>query len=310
MKNRYQGRIIFSIALSLLCSYSIIMAQPANMVSRAEILEEMTPREQINDTLDNSRAKNDTTVINIGNRTITIIEKNGQTDVNIDRDEHRRRAANRQPRPFKGHWSGFQIGLNNYVDGDFSISPGPEAEFMELHAARSLNLNLNFFQHSLTIKSNNIGLVTGLGLELNNYRFANNVGITRQDGEIVPVDYDETGISLDRSRFRTYYLTVPLLLEFQSGHTRRSDRAYFSAGVIGGLNIGANTRVVYRDNSQKNRDRVRDDFYLSPFRYGLTVRTGYRSLNLYANYYPTGLFRSDRGPGLYPVAIGFSIIGF
>jgi hypothetical protein len=145
---------------------------------------------------------------------------------------------------------------------------------------------------------------------MNNYRFSNNVSIARENRNIVPVDYTESGINLDKSRLRTYYITVPLLLEFQSKASRRSQRAYFSAGVIGGLNIGSNTRVVYRDNSRKYRDKVKDDYYLSPFRYGLTIRTGYRSLNLYANYYPTGLFQENRGPELYPVAVGFSILGF
>jgi hypothetical protein len=253
----------------------------------------------------------DTTTISVGSREVRIVEKDGNTTVNIlerDRNDfvsHRRRGSR-----FRGNWSGLDIGLNNYVTDDFSTSLGQEEDFMELHAARSWNVNLNVLQYDLTLSDNNIGLVTGLGLEMNNYRFSNNVSITKEARTIVPVDYAGTGINLDRTRLRTYYITVPLLLEFQTKNQRKSQRAYFSAGVIGGLNIGSNARVVYRDNSRRYRDKVRDDYYLSPFRYGLTVRTGYRSLNLYANYYPTGLFQQNRGPELYPVAVGFSILNF
>lgn len=300
--------VILSISLILLISVPPVPAQENDMIRKAEMLEMNSPGHQDNDTV--VPAKADTTVITIGSRTIRIIEKNGSTDVNIDRDDHRVRVHDRRPRRFRGNWSGLEIGLNNFVTGDYEVSTGPGADFMELHAARSMNLNLNFMQYSLTLRQNNIGLVTGMGLECNNYRFANNVSITRQDGVIVPVDYDELGINLDRSRLRTWHITVPLLLEFQTSHAQRSNRAHISAGVIGGLNIGSNTRVVYRDNSRRYRDRVRDDFYLVPFRYGFTLRTGYRSLNLYANYYPSGLFQDNKGPELYPVAIGFSVIGF
>ncbi len=317
----------------LICTLAAIMvfqthaaAQTSDeMVNRAEILEEgvvqeqerdavtpgeEAPQEQENDTIVIRAGETDTTTIRIGGRTIRIIDKNDGTDVSILDREPRREVNDRRARPFKGNWRGLEIGLNNYVNGDFSVSLDPGEDFMELHAARSWNINFNFLQYDLTLRENNIGLVTGLGLERNTYRFSNNVSITKQDGVIVPVDYDQAGIRLDRTLFRTYYLAVPLLIEFQTNHPRRSQRAYFSTGIIGGLNIGSSTRVVYRDNTGRNRDRVRDDFYLSPFRYGLTARAGYRSLNLFANYYPTGLFQDNKGPELYPVSVGFSILGF
>ena len=266
--------------------------------------------QQDNDTVIITPDGSDTTTIRIGKRTIRIIEKkDGGTDISIFENEipeHDERI--RPTRPFRGNWRGLELGLNNFLDSDFSM--GTEDQFMELHTARSLNLNLNILQYNLTLSHNNIGLVTGLGFELNNYRFANKVNISKADGVIVPIDYDLEGINLIRSRLRTHHLTVPLLIEFQTNHPRRSQRAHLAAGVIGGLNIGSSTRVVYRENSRRNREKVKDDFYLRPFRYGLTVRAGYRALNLYANFYPSTLFQTGRGPELYPVAAGFSLIGF
>jgi len=117
-------------------------------------------------------------------------------------------------------------------------------------------------------------------------------------------------MSVDRSRLRAIYLNVPLLVEFQTSHSSRSRRGHISFGVVGGVNIGSNTRIVYKDNSSRSREKVRDDFYLSPFRYGFTLRAGYRSLNLYANYYPVTLFQSGKGPELYPFSLGFSLLSF
>lgn len=314
MKYILMKPVILSIAICISICGGLATAQTTGeMVNKAEGLEsENSSVPGSNDTIPGVRA--DTVLITLGNRQIRIIEKNGDTDIDIlekkDAQKNERSGNHSVRHPFKGNWRGLELGLNNYVNGNFSTSLGPEADFMELRNGKSLNLNLNILQYDFALSGNNIGLVSGLGLEFNNYRFTNNVSITKEDGMIVPVYYDEAGITVERSRLRTTYLTVPLLLEFQTNNPRHSRRVYFSAGVIGGLNIGSHTKIVYRDNSGKKRDKVKDDFYLSPFRYGLSVRTGYRSLNLFANYYPVALFQKNKGPELYPVSIGFSILGF
>ncbi len=312
MKNNVILTFTLSVALMLFTAPDHLAGQTRDeMLNRAEMLEVESQKEYETDTVKVRPSKTDTTSISIGNRQILIIDKDGKTDISIyDRTEHDPERINRRTGRFRGNWRGLELGLNNYVNKDFSLSLGPEDDFMELRAARSRNINLNILQYNLTVSDNNIGFVTGLGFEFNNYRFSNNVSITKENREIVPVDYDEAGIDLDRTRFRAIYLNVPLLFEIQTNHPRRSHRAYVSAGVIGGVNIGSGTRVVYKDNSSRGRERVRDDFYLSPFRYGLSIRTGYRSLNLYANYYPTPLFQKNKGPELFPFAVGFSILGF
>jgi hypothetical protein len=278
-------------------------------VNLAQRLKEGTPANS--DTIAVKSDRTDTTSIILGRRNIVIVEKDGKTDISISgRDDIASNESYSRSRPFKGHWSGIELGLNNYVNNDFSTSLAPGEDFMELRAAKSINLNINILQQNLTISDNNIGLVTGLGLGYNNYRFSNNVSIMKENREIVPVEYDELGIKLEKSRFRAIYLNVPLLLEFQTKQSRRSHRAYISAGVIGGVNIGSSTRVVYKDNSSRSREKAKDDFYLSPFRYAVTFRAGYRSLNIFANYYPTPLFQSGKGPELYPVSVGFSLFGF
>lgn len=312
MKKKIIYIFISSFTLAAIGFTSNIYGQASeNVEEEAQLPDNENQQASDADSVTVSVKGTDTTSIAIGNRRILIIEKNGNTDVSIsDRTMTEPDDDSKRKSPFKGNWRGLELGLNNYLNSSFSFTLDPEDDFMELSTARSRNVNLNILQYDLGISGNNIGLVTGLGLEINNYRFSNNVSITKENSEIAQVDYGDRGINLERSRLRTHYLTVPLLLEFQSNHPRRSQRAYFSAGVIGGLNIGSNTKVVYRDNTGKNRDKIRDDFYLVPFRYGLTLRTGYRSLNLYANYYPTSLFQKNKGPELFPVAIGFSILGF
>jgi hypothetical protein len=82
---------------------------------------------------------------------------------------------------------------------------------------------------------------------------------------------------------------------------------FFSLGLIGGLKIGSHTKVVYEDGGDKNKDKNRSDFFLSPFRYGYTARAGYGFLKVFANYYNTTLFEKNKGPQLHPFTIGFML---
>jgi hypothetical protein len=325
MKNKFIYILIASFSLSILSSSNPIFAQnPDDMIIRAEKLEEGKENEYRKDTI-NRGGKSDTTSVSIGRRHVTviegkdttsislgrreirIIEKDGHTSVRVhERDENHHSPFTRRQR-FRGNWRGLEIGLNNYLNKDFSTSLGSQNEYMELRTGKSFNVNLNFLQYDFRVAGDNFGLVTGMGFEFNDYRFTNNYNITKFDREIVPVSFEQP---LEKTKLSTVYLTVPLLVEFQTQHRRRWNRVYFSAGVIGGLNLGAHTKVVYRENSRKQKDKVRDDFYLSPFRYGLTFRTGYRAMNIFANYYPTPLFQTGKGPELYPVSVGFSLLGF
>jgi len=100
-----------------------------------------------------------------------------------------------------------------------------------------------------------------------------------------------------------------LLLEFQipvSGHKR----IHISGGVIGGLKIGSHTKVLYKADGSKQKDKINDDFNLSPLRYGVTARIGYRALKLFATYNMTQMFETGQGPELYPVSIGLILANF
>jgi hypothetical protein len=247
----------------------------------------------------------DTVKIKIGKKGVRISENEDGTSVDIiDLDEVEDERDFTYKRRFKGHWSGFELGLNNYFTNDFSTSLPPLYEFMDLNTSKSLNVNINFLEYNIGLVSNNIGLVTGLGMEINDYRFDKNISICEDNnGMIVDTIY---GFTLEKSKLVTTYLTAPLLMEFQIPAGRRNRRLYISMGVIGGLKIGSHTKIVYRESGNRKKDKNRDDFNISPFRYGVTSRLGFRALKIYANYYLTPLFEKGNGPELYPFSIGLA----
>jgi hypothetical protein len=261
----------------------------------------------------------DTTTIRFGKRRIVIIEKDGTTSIEIpekndvstydsskDRDFVYKKKAK-----FKGHWAGFEWGFNGLMDANNSINLKDDLKYLELSQGRSWNFNLNVLQYSLGFGTDKVGLVTGLGFEWNNYHFRNQTSIKVVDGITVEDDsyFLDPNKIVTKSKLSMSHLTVPLLLEFQIPTSRDRHRIFFSTGLIGGVRLGSHTKVVY-EGATKGKDKVRNDYNLSQFRYGVTARVGYRNLKLFANYYPTALFEEGKGPEVYPFSIGLILLSF
>ena len=101
------------------------------------------------------------------------------------------------------------------------------------------------------------------------------------------------------------YLTAPLLLEFQIPTGNRG-RIYFSGGLLGSVKLWSNTKIKYTEAGDKSKEKNKSDFNLSPIRWGVTARAGYRNFGFFANYYMTSLFKSGMGPELYPFSLGLA----
>ena len=206
---------------------------------------------------------------------------------------------------FDVHWSGLEIGLNNYVNNDFSMSLAESNRYMELNTGKSWNVNLNLLEYDLNLIGQRFGFGTGLGLEFNDYRFDNQLTVQKGPGYIaVDSSYKQKGYNLEKGKLSTTYLRVPIILEYQV-EVSDDHKLFIGAGILGGMKLGSHSKVVYRDNGDKNKDKNRSDFYLNPFRYGYTARIGYGFMKIFANYYDTPLFEKDKGPELHPFSIGF-----
>jgi hypothetical protein len=267
----------------------------------------------------------DTTRIKIGKKGIVIIEGEKGTQVNIEKldapeapdapeefdefedfDEMDEDFDSKKHEKFKPHWAGFEIGLNNYVNSDMSMSLDNTMDFMDLNTGRSWNININVMEYGFGLGTDKIGLVTGLGFEMSNYHFDNNNTIAKVGGLIQPVALSYP--DMQKNRLQTTYLRAPLLLEFQIPAGKK--RIYLSAGPIAGVKLGSNTKIVYKEGGDKQKVKDKDDFNLTSLRYGFTARAGYRDLRLFANYYMTPLFEANKGPELYPFSVGLTLVEF
>lgn len=267
----------------------------------------------VNDMGDTVKVKSDTAVIRIGKKKIVFVDSGNKTTIEIPSDYEKKQEIVyefKEKKRFKGHWSGFEMGINGFLDKNQSMNLKNDLAPFDLKQARSWNFNLNFMQYSIGFGTDKAGLVTGMGLEFNNYHFSNPISLKIDNGiTVIDSSYIDAGYRVEKTKLSTTNLTLPLLLEFQIPTGEKRHRIYMAAGVIGGLRIGSHTKVVF-DDGDKRKDKNRSDFNIATFRYGVTARLGYRAIRLYANYYPVQLFEKGKGPELYPFSVGLVLIPF
>ncbi|WP_297095072.1 outer membrane beta-barrel protein [uncultured Draconibacterium sp.] len=205
---------------------------------------------------------------------------------------------------FSGHWVGIDFGFNMLLDEDYS---GYQSEFMDNDVFRSNSAYFNFLQQSIGLQKNRntIGLVTGLGLQLQSYRLDDNTTIIKGSDGVISPDYLYFNDN-QKSKLAVEMITLPLLLEFQIPINHYDNRMFFSAGVVGSLRLSSHTKIKYKEE-KKQKLKVVDDFSMHRFKYSVMVRTGYRWFNVFASYDLVPLFKTDKGPELTPFTFGITL---
>lgn len=251
-----------------------------------------------NVTVDVNHLGDTLSVITIGKRRIEVIENNNQTRVRMTRVPNGN---------FKGHFAGFDLGMNNLMTSGMSSSFADDERFMEVNLAKSINVGINFLQYSIPLTaSNHLGLVTGAGINFSNYRFDNPSLMHRDDvtGKIVgnPVDRD----LLEKHKLVTTFINFPLMLETQFSSSDNQHQGFLSVGGFFGMKTGSHTKVVYDGKT----DKVYGNLNIRPYQYGLAFRGGYRWLKIFANYHLSSLFEDEKGPEVFPFTVGLTLANF
>jgi hypothetical protein len=250
--------------------------------------------------------KEDTVRVKIGRRGVRITETDHGTDVEIlDLEDMEREFWFKPKRRFRGHWAGFELGMNNYLN---SAGRLPN-DYLSLNTGASWNVNINFIQYSLNLFHESTGLVTGLGLQMNDYKFSGNNSIYKDtDGNIQELPFAQ---DLQMSKLHVDYLTLPLIIEFHLNPDRYGRRLYLGVGMIGAMKIRSYTKVRYYDQGNKVKGKEWDDYSISPLQYAVTLRAGYKFIKVFANYNLKSLFRSGTAPeDLYPFSVGLVLLSF
>ncbi|MBP7508982.1 MAG: hypothetical protein KA807_14310 [Prolixibacteraceae bacterium] len=302
-------------SLSLVNDQQIVKID--SIISATDSTEAVTETEEIEETEEDVQYKDstktsekDTVHIRIGKHAIEITTDEDKTHIDVERiDEFESRWERKEReqydrkhygsrKRFDGHWMGIDFGGNQLLNTNYSLYPEGTVSFMETSPEKSFEVNINLFEYSFGFSSY-FGLVTGLGVNFNDYKFKNRATIIKdENGVIQPSPLPEGDFRL--SKLSTVFITAPLLVEFQIPGQWDEDRLFITAGVIGGVKINEYTKTQIGEEKRKDKG----DHNLSPVRWGYTARVGFESFGLYATYYNTKLFKSGLGPDTTPFTVG------
>lgn len=261
--------------------------------------------------------ENDTIRITTKKKKITIITAMREPEILVGQALEDSITDSERERKMKlARWAGLDIGLNYFVDRDGAAPDGDD--FMALDIAKSRFFSINFLELKYEFGTPHFGLLTGAGLEFTSYKFDNNITLdfnsdstyaltTAPDSSGAFTYFERDGLS--KNKLRQIGLRVPLLLEFNTSKIRK--RSFHMAfGFIGTLYFDNMYKQKFSSDGERTKVRSKGDFNLSPYRVAATVRFGYGGLNLFAEVGLTELFENNKGPELYPVNLGITLLSF
>ncbi|GHU88133.1 hypothetical protein FACS1894155_02400 [Bacteroidia bacterium] len=189
------------------------------------------------------------------------------------------------------HWTGMGVALANF-DGMNNVNT-------DLTISTSYSFIINPIDYCIPINSHWL-LVSGMGLDFSRYHFKGNVGLTVVNGITKFVESaDETYKS---SKLITYYITVPLLLEYQ---TKLSNRTfYISGGMVGYIKYYSKSQIDVKVVSGIEARNLGRDLNILPVNGRLMLQTGISDISFYAYYSPFSFFENGKGPDLKPIGVG------
>jgi len=107
------------------------------------------------------------------------------------------------------------------------------------------------------------------------------------------------------------YASIPIELRLRLG---KNELLKMAAGIEVGYMVSSFVKFVGDDIFNKNDDLIKFKFYhienRMKFRYGLSFRMGYNRLNLRIFYPLTSNFELNKGPQLYPIEMGLTLMVF
>lgn len=255
------------------------------------------PKEEI-DTMKVKFGKTQVLVISNSEGEEEIEEGSEETSYDIDFEEEPRRS-----RKSEAHWAGLDFGftvlLDENQDNTFEDNP-----YWRNDAAKSQVWNLNILEHKFNFGTPYVGLTTGLGFSWTSVAFNNNYVIRSTADSVYAVM--DTVNNYSKNKLKASYLTVPLMLEFNtSADENRS--FYLAAGVVGGVRLTSKTKRQGEFEGKEFKEKVKGTYNLNAFKVDAAVRFGYGDWGLFANYSLLPLFDQGKTVDMYPLSFGLSL---
>jgi hypothetical protein len=281
--------------------YALIALLLLGFVSYAqeETEEEVAAPEVVESEADTVKMKFGKTQILVVNNTPDMEEStdDGSADDEEEEDEPRKKKKS------EAHWAGLDFGVSLLLDqnrqNNFTDNP-----YWKNDAAKSQVWNLNILERKFNFGTPYVGLTTGLGFSFTSVAFNDNYLIQSTPDSVYAVI--DTVSQYSKNKLKATYLTVPLMLEFNT-NADEDKSFYLAAGVVGGVRLTSKTKRQGEFDGKEFNEKVKGPFSLNPFKVDAAVRLGYGDWGVFANYSLLPLFDQGKTVDIYPLTFGLSL---
>lgn len=238
------------------------------------------------------------------NRTVRVnnLDGSGNTfNINLGRNR------DRKPSNTSTNWFIFDWGFTNYRDQtDYASAnqnpylhnggqPFGKTDFNL--QTRSSNVNIWIFMQKINLSSHILNLKYGLGLNMYNFRYDNNISYNKSPAYIF-----RDSIQFSKDKLFTSYATVPLLLNVNTAPNKRNGFS-FSAGVSAGYLVASRNKQI---STQRGKQKIKGDLNLDKWQLSYIAELGLGPVRLYGSYSITPLHQDALKQYPYTIGVRFS----
>ena len=202
------------------------------------------------------------------------------------------------------NWMIVDLGFSNVNDQTNYSAPATQAFFpggtknqLSIRNGKSINVNVWFFMQKVNLVQHVVNLKYGLGVELNNYRYENNI----RYGTNPQIMYTDS-ISFSKNKLAADYITLPVMLNFNFAPKRKRNYG-LSAGVSAGYLYAARQKLK---SDLRGKEKIKNDFNLEPWKISAVGELNLGVINLYGSYALNNLHKNGLQQTPYNFGIRFS----
>lgn len=230
-----------------------------------------------------------------------IIKKPGEKGREVKRDPEMPERRRSKTSNVSTNWWIVDLGFNNISDNtNYPVSsPYLQSSFtkddLKLRTGKSVNVNIWIFMQKLNVIKHVVNLKYGLGLELYNFRYKTPVSYREGNPSYIFTDT----IDFSKNKLAADYITVPLMINFNTTPRSGNNGFSFSVGVSAGYLYSNRNKQI---SDERGKEKEKGDLGLERFKLAYVGELGLGPVRLYGSYAITNLH--ERGLEQRPFAVG------
>ena len=189
------------------------------------------------------------------------------------------------------HWCGLGMAFTGFS----------ELEGVALASSSSYSIVLNPIEYYLPIYHNCL-FVTGIGFDWSRYHFKGDIGL-QDNGLTTDFVLPADDIHYKDSKLLAYYLTLPLLLEYQKKVSKHKE-FFISGGIVGYVKCYSKSQVKYDTGRRVDLGR---DLNIPAVNARFMLQIGIEDVSIFGYYSPFSIIEKGKGAELKPMGIGLML---